>query len=381
MPDFDVAVVGAGPAGSATALWLARAGRRVLLLERSRFDHPRVGESLSPDVNPLLRDLGVTLPGTATPSYGIRSYWGGAASSSHLFSPHGTGWYVDRAAFDRSLASAAVEAGAVLRTGVACVGVTRAAAWELRLAGRGRVRARVLVDATGRAARIGCRLDAERIPFDRLVAVTGFVPAADPPGYGLVETVPAGWWYSAPAGPGQLVVMLLTDADLARSHRLSTVERWRGELGPETAARLGPAAAVSAVGVAGAQGAADGAVGTAGAGLVSGLRVVSAVSQRLHRPHPGADPRRAPWIAVGDAALAVDPITGNGVAGALRSAKAAADTVLALLSGDASEASAAYEAALDRECTTYLHQRLEYYAAEDRWPAAPFWHRRTSPTP
>src|ERR1700752_3303346 len=34
---FDVLVVGAGPAGSATALHLARAGARVLLADRSRF--------------------------------------------------------------------------------------------------------------------------------------------------------------------------------------------------------------------------------------------------------------------------------------------------------------------------------------------------------
>src|SRR2546421_2737451 len=37
MPRYDVIVVGAGPAGSTTAYHLARAGARVLLLDRARF--------------------------------------------------------------------------------------------------------------------------------------------------------------------------------------------------------------------------------------------------------------------------------------------------------------------------------------------------------
>ena len=57
--EFDVAVVGAGPAGSATARRLARSGCRVVLLEQSRFDAPRVGESLAPSTNALLTELGV----------------------------------------------------------------------------------------------------------------------------------------------------------------------------------------------------------------------------------------------------------------------------------------------------------------------------------
>src|SRR5258708_26440574 len=71
MTRWDAVVVGAGPAGSATARFLAQAGARVLLLDRAQFprDKPcseylspqstRVLEHLSPD---LVRAMGAAAP-------------------------------------------------------------------------------------------------------------------------------------------------------------------------------------------------------------------------------------------------------------------------------------------------------------------------------
>jgi flavin-dependent dehydrogenase len=57
---YDVAVIGAGPAGSAAATLLARAGRRVLLIEKDQFPRSKVcGEFLSAQALPLLERLGV----------------------------------------------------------------------------------------------------------------------------------------------------------------------------------------------------------------------------------------------------------------------------------------------------------------------------------
>jgi flavin-dependent dehydrogenase len=58
-PQYDVLVLGGGPAGSTTALVLAREGKRVLLLERSTFPRLHVGESFLPRNLALIRELGL----------------------------------------------------------------------------------------------------------------------------------------------------------------------------------------------------------------------------------------------------------------------------------------------------------------------------------
>jgi flavin-dependent dehydrogenase len=369
----EVVVVGAGPAGSATARRLAQAGLGVVLVERSQFEASRVGESLAPAVQPLLRELGVWQEFLALrplPSWGTRSLWGGAEaqSHSHLFSPYGCGWHVDRRAFDRMLASSAAAAGALLLDGHTfnrCVsegGMWRA---ELQPAGAAHadpvvVTARVLIDATGRRAQLARSLGAQRLLFDRLVGVaTRWAGAAHrEAGHLLVEAVEPGWWYSAPlpAAEGEapeMVAMLMTDADLCARGRLATAAACHGQLrhAQATQARLGPARPLARV------------------------QVHCAGSQRLRREALRSDV--PPWLAVGDAALAVDPVSGSGVLRALRTARAAAGTVRDLLEGGHStrEELDAYERARDEECTTYLVERARYYAAETRFDT-PFWQRR-----
>lgn len=56
----DVLVVGAGPAGSACAFWLARAGQRVMLVDAQTFPRDKIcGDGLIPDAHAALQQLGV----------------------------------------------------------------------------------------------------------------------------------------------------------------------------------------------------------------------------------------------------------------------------------------------------------------------------------
>jgi flavin-dependent dehydrogenase len=363
MPErvFDVAVIGAGPAGAATARRLACAGCDVLLIERSNFEAPRVGETLAPSVQPLLAELGLWDRFSAMqplPSWGTRSFWGDAEaqSHSHLSSPWGCGWHIDRRAFDRMLSQAAAEAGAEFRPQTRlrdCA--SRSQHWDLAFDNQSgqmwRQRARVLVDASGRGARLAQRLGARRLVFDALVGVsTQFsgVCEADQ-GYTLVESSAEGWWYSAPAGGDTLMTMLMTDADLCGRADLAQRPAWQRRLDDTvaTCARIGAAP------------------------MRWGPHAFSAASQRLQRNDPFAR-----WLAVGDAALAVDPVSGSGVPRALRSACSAATAIVEMLQGRVEGPIAAYEETCDREFLTYLDERESCYAMEPRWMNEPFWQRR-----
>jgi flavin-dependent dehydrogenase len=362
---FDVAVIGAGPAGAATARRLAEAGCRVVLLERSSFDQPRVGESLAPAVQPLLVNMGVWdqfLALQPLPSYGTRSVWGEprAAVTSHLLTPYLNGWHVDRLAFDRMLAVSAEQAGARLRM------AARVLQFDAGPRGGGellvgssdrsrlpeRLRVDFVVDASGRRAMLSRWVGARHAIFDRLVGVAAQFddPDAASHCYTLVETTPDGWWYSAPMSRTRSVAMLMTDGDLARRGRMSTLPCWQIAL-----RRAGLTAKRVESGT-----------------MCFGPAIFSAISQRLVRE--AGHPTRG-WLAVGDAALAVDPISGSGVLRALRSAADAAGTALASLSGDA-DAVDAYEKRVDDECRRYLAEWAAYYAAEPRWSCTEFWGRR-----
>ena len=144
-------MIGAGPAGCAAAIALARAGRQVLLLERQAEARESVcGEFLGADAAAALAALGLdpaALGGVAL----LRARVGWGRREAGFALPFAA-WGLPRRLLDGALREAAVAAGAELRAGITVQAAERDAdGWRLRLPGA-EVAARQVVLATGKHA-------------------------------------------------------------------------------------------------------------------------------------------------------------------------------------------------------------------------------------
>jgi geranylgeranyl reductase family protein len=165
--NYDVIVIGGGPAGSTAASILAREGSKVVLFEKEKFPRHHIGESLMTDTYWTFQRMGFLekLRSSAfTQKYSVQ-FANQAGRESHPFyffeavhNESAVTWQVTRAVFDKMLIEHAAEQGADIHQGVAVKQVLfegdKATGVEVEMADgvRQMFFAKVIVDATGQSA-------------------------------------------------------------------------------------------------------------------------------------------------------------------------------------------------------------------------------------
>ena len=321
---YDVVVVGAGPAGSSSAGFLAQAGLKVLLLEREKFPRFHVGESLMPECYWPLQRLGLIERMKGSRFVKKRSVQFVAASGKEsqpfYFTEHdprecSTTWQVERADFDQLLFERAAELGAD------CYDQTRVLDVLLTEDGQAQgvklkdshgktttVSCRVVVDATGQSSLVAHKLGLrQEIPHLKKSAIWGYFQNAkrdegDNAGATIIMHTlqKESWFWFIPLSNDITSIGCVGDNEYMLKSGLDTEARYALELTrcPGLQERLQQAERVGK------------------------LHVAKEYSYwTAKQAGPG-------WLLIGDALGFIDPIYSSGVYFALAMADMAADSVI-----------------------------------------------------
>lgn len=362
---LDVAVIGGGIAGATACVALARRGVRPLWVAPPQStDDDRVGESLAPTARPILASLGLDHL-LDSPRHRVSnatfSAWGGPDlverhGAAHAYGP---GLVIDRRTFEADLVAEAgrFAAGrpAMLRSARTAYGL-----WHLTLDGDGcheTVRARFVIDASGRNAVLGRRFAAYSRD-DRMVAAWSMLPhrdpGVDPTPATMIEASARGWFYATLLPDGRLSLAYFSDPDLLPARLSRDVAVWRSLLAETVFVSRW--------------------IDDAGFAVVSSPTLASAGVTRLDPPADGD----LGWAAVGDATAAFDPLSSHGMATALWTAAQAGAAAVGWLEGDRRPLHN-YAAAVSKGAERFSIQRAEIYGRETRFLDEPFWSRRRRP--
>lgn len=304
--EFDVVIIGGGPAGATTAGLLAKSGHRVLVLDRERFPRYHVGESLIPAFMRPMQELGITERMDARGferKYGGTLVWGNEQIPWNFSfvegGAHDHAFHTRRADMDSMILDRARELGAFIiedatvKEPIEEDGRVTGVRFALRGADSVyEVRAKLVVDASGQS-RLLSRRYSEVTWHEELrnVAVWTYFDncerlAGDEYTNILIEGLDEGWFWAIPLDKGTISVGYVTRSSTAGESDESLPQLFAAEADKSTKLKKMLAPANQAAGWRTA-------------------RDWSYTSERFHGDG---------WVCVGDSAAFVDPLFSTGVA-------------------------------------------------------------------
>jgi FADH2-dependent halogenase len=355
---YDVAIIGGGPAGSTAAGLLARAGRRVVILEREKLPRFKIGESLLPFSMKAFTRLGLQEK-FANAGF-MKKYGGemcGACSDEGVkfYFKDGFGsqtdhaWQVTRAEFDKVLLDHARECGAEVREETAVEAVEFSDA-EVQLRARPKggavseLRARYLIDASGRNSIVGSKFKLKK-NYEHLKKVSIFAHydgvSRDPGIDGtLTRLIRAHdrWFWMIPLAGDRMSIGVVLDAAVYKQARQTPEAFLEQTLAEQTVISRRMA-------------------------LAERITPVSVAADFSYRNSKLFGDR---WLLAGDAAGFIDPVFSSGVFLAVMAGERAADALQIVLDqpGRRPQLFAQYEKAVQRAMKVYLRFVNAWYSKE-----------------
>lgn len=323
-----------------------------LLLGRAEKQSPlALGETLPPSALPLLQSLGLLSLFEAhalKKTTGYHSAWGSSHVVDHNFyfnRPFQHGLKLNKAQLLLALEELGKEQVypfkrlSAIKEEIDGVSVTLDDGTEIT--------AKFLVDATGRKRVVGKALGISETEYDQLMAFSIHLPCVRLPRlpHGVfVEPFESGWGIVSELSKQTSVMTLYTTKNHEAKPDFMNYDQWP-KLLEETQYLKSFLSSIE------------------------GLKVIggNANTTRLSRC-AGKN-----WLAIGDAAMAFDPLSSHGITSGVYTASQAGDAIVKSLESGNADALDAYADRLEKIFGGYLEQKKQLYAQERRWEGSSFW--------